>query len=66
MSKENKREIVKNRIKSIINNCNDMLEDYNKDDADELYFVDKFNFIIRDAEEAKQTCYEIVDMDVEE
>ena len=64
MSIENKRELVKNRIKNIIRNCNDMLEDYKNDDADELYFTDKFDFIIRDAKEAKDTCYEIVDMEV--
>ena len=64
MSIENKREMVKNRIENIIRNCNDMLEDYKNDDADELYFTDKFDFIIRDAKEAKDTCYEIVDMEV--
>ena len=64
MSVENKREMVKNRIENIIRNCNDMLEDYENDDADELYFTDKFDFIIRDAKEAKDTCYEIVDMEV--
>ena len=64
MSIENKRELVKNRIENIIRNCNDMLEDYKNNDADELYFTDKFDFIIRDAKEAKDTCYEIVDMEV--
>lgn len=63
MSIENKREMVKNRIENIIRNCNDMLEDYSNNDADELYFTDKFDFIIRDAKEAKDTCYEIVDME---